>query len=68
MQSSTSAPGAPRRAESRGRPLHVASVVIGASLWMTVAGNAALWAVAYAAYLWRYTPLLCAPRPDGQPG
>ncbi|MBX3642688.1 MAG: phosphoethanolamine--lipid A transferase [Rubrivivax sp.] len=43
MQSSTSAPGAPRRAESRGRPLHVASVVIGASLWMTVAGNAALW-------------------------
>ena len=26
------------------------------------------WAVAFALYLWHYTPILLAPRPDGKPG
>lgn len=46
-----------------GLPLVWPQALVGAVL-----ASAALWAVAYAAYLWRYTPLLCAPRPDGQPG
>lgn len=30
--------------------------------------SAALWSLAFALYLWRYTPMLLRPRADGQPG
>jgi len=29
---------------------------------------AGCWAVAFALFVWFYTPILLAPRPDGRPG
>ncbi|MEJ6000336.1 NnrS family protein [Paucibacter soli] len=39
-----------------------------ASLMLSVQLAAALWSLSFVLYLWRYTPLLLRPRPDGQPG
>lgn len=39
-----------------------------ASLVSAALLSAALWALAFALYLWRYTPMLLRPRADGQPG
>lgn len=39
-----------------------------AALMTAVQVSAALWSLAFALYLWRYTPLLMRPRADGQPG
>lgn len=39
-----------------------------ASLMLGVQLAAALWSLSFALYLWRYTPLLMRPRPDGQAG
>jgi uncharacterized protein involved in response to NO len=44
-------------------PLHDA-----AWLLPSVGASAALWSLAFALYLVRYTPLLLWPRADGQPG
>ena len=35
-----------------------------AGLWLA----AACWALAFALYVWRYAPMLVAPRVDGHPG
>lgn len=38
------------------------------ALMLSVQLSAALWSLAFALYLWRYTPLLLRPRADGMPG
>ena len=34
----------------------------------TLVASAALWAAAFAVFLWQYGPILCRPRPDGRSG
>lgn len=34
----------------------------------TIVASAALWAAAFAVFLWQYGPMLCRPRPDGRSG
>ena len=46
-----------------GVPLLAPSLLVPAAL-----ASAALWSLAFALYLWRYTPWLLRPRADGQPG
>lgn len=38
------------------------------TLVLSVQLSSALWSLSFVLYLWRYTPLLLRPRPDGQPG
>ena len=45
-----------------GRLILLAALVAG--LWLA----AACWALAFALYVWRYAPMLVAPRVDGHPG
>lgn len=43
-------------------------LAIPSALMLSVQMSAALWSLAFALYLWRYTPILLRPRADGLPG
>ncbi len=43
-------------------------LAVPSALMLSVQLSAALWSLAFALYLWRYTPILLRPRADGLPG